>query len=48
MEKFKVMIRDLMDITKELTKLMAQFNKLSIELVSLVGWILIIIKLLCD
>lgn len=48
MEKIKVIIKDLMYITKELTKLIAQFNKLSIELVSLVGWILIIIKLLCD
>lgn len=34
------------DIIKELTKLVAQLNKLMVELVSLVGWILIILNLL--
>lgn len=34
------------DISKELTKLVAQLNKLMVELVSLVGWILIILNLL--
>lgn len=48
MEKIRVIIKNLIDITKELTKLVAQFNKLSIELVSLVGWVLILIKLLSD
>lgn len=33
-------------IIKELIKLVQQLNKLAIEIISLVGWILILIKLL--
>jgi len=32
-------------IVKELIKLMQQLNKLAIEIISLIGWILILIKL---
>lgn len=31
---------------KELIKLMQQLNKLAIEIISLVGWLIILIKLL--
>ena len=31
---------------KELIKLMQQLNKLAIEIISLVGWILILIKII--
>ncbi len=33
-------------IIKKLVKLVQQLNKLAIEIISLVGWILILIKLL--
>ena len=33
-------------IIKELIKLMQQLNKLAIEIISFVGWLLILIKLL--
>ncbi len=33
-------------IIKKLVKLVAQLNKLAIEIISLVGWVLILIKLL--
>ena len=32
--------------TKELTELVKQFSKLAVEAIGLIGWILIIIKLL--
>lgn len=33
-------------IVKELIKLMQQLNKLAIEIISFVGWLIILIKLL--
>jgi hypothetical protein len=39
-------IRELTEKVKELIKLVAQLNKLLIEVVSTIGWILIIISLL--
>ena len=39
-------IRSLTEIVKELLKLLEQIEKLTIRIISLIGWILIIINLL--
>lgn len=39
-------MKDLIQKTKELNKLLEQLEKLLIRIISLVGWILILIKLL--
>lgn len=36
------------DIIKELSKLVGQLEKLTIRIISLVGWILILIKLITN
>lgn len=38
-------MKKLIDFTKNLVKLLQQLNKVMIELISLVGWALILIKL---
>lgn len=39
-------MKELEEMMKELTKLLGQFEKLLIRLISVVGWLLILIKLL--
>lgn len=39
-------MKELEEMMKELTKLLGQFEKLLIRLISVVGWMLILIKLL--
>lgn len=39
-------MKELEEMMKELTKLLEQFEKLLIRLISVVGWLLILIKLL--
>ncbi len=39
-------MKDLEKIIKELVKLVGQLNKLAIEIISLLGWILIAIEIL--
>lgn len=38
-------MKKLIDFAKDLVKLLQQLNKVAIELISLVGWVLILMKL---
>ena len=44
--KMQKRIKHLTEVAKELLKLMAEVEKLLIRIVSLIGWILIIVQLL--
>ena len=44
-KEVKKILRDLENIIKELIKLFQQLNKLMIEIITFVGWLLILIKL---